>query len=107
MATRIHRGNKRRRAIYLKEWREHLNLTQDQLAERMETSKARVSRIESGARPYKEDFVAAAAWAMGIEERDLFRHPESVSIDDMLEKAPDPVKKQAHALIETLLKTGS
>lgn len=107
MVTTIMAGNRRQRSIFLREWREHLHLTQDQLADRMETSKATVSRIESGARPYKEGFVEAAAEALGIGVRDLFRDPTTKSLDDMLADAPESVRRQAQAIVETLLKTGT
>lgn len=106
MTTAIGRPSARR-GVYLREWRESRHLTQDQLAERIGTTKATISRIENGKRPYSEGYLHEVADALNCEVRDLFRHPNAPSIDDLLRTASEPVKNQARALVETLLKTGT
>src|SRR5262249_11249311 len=44
--------NKNRRPHFFKQWRTKRGLSQERLAERLETSVASVSRVESGKQPY-------------------------------------------------------
>lgn len=55
------------RRFYLREWRETRGLTQQQLADRIEVSAVQISRLETGARRYNEDVLAALAFALSIE----------------------------------------
>lgn len=65
MPKRIALQTKRkRRKTYFREWREHRGLTQEQLASRLETSVASISRIESGNQPYTQDVLEALADAL-------------------------------------------
>jgi transcriptional regulator with XRE-family HTH domain len=67
-----------RRRTHIADWRRHRNLTQDQLAEILDTSKATISRIENGEIPYGQDFVEACADALGCEPGELIdRDPRS------------------------------
>lgn len=77
MAVRFKKKGPRRRT-HIADWRRHKNLTQDQLAEMLGTSKPTISRIENGESPYGQDFVEACAEALGIEPGDLIdRDPRS------------------------------
>lgn len=53
------------RKNFIREWREFRNLTQEQLGERIERTKATVSRIETGEIAYTREFLEAAADALG------------------------------------------
>lgn len=76
MPARINAKGSRQRH-YIKEWREHRNLTQDQLAERMGTSKTSISRIESYKQPYTQDFLELCAQVLNCSLADLLiRDPE-------------------------------
>lgn len=57
--------------IFLKEWREYRNLTQEQLAERMDISRVMISKIERGLNPYNQAFLENAAHALMCEPADL------------------------------------
>ena len=50
---------------YIRAWREYRNLTQQQLADRMETTRETVSRIENGNVPYNQDFIEQCAVELG------------------------------------------
>jgi transcriptional regulator with XRE-family HTH domain len=52
---------KKRRPTFFKQWRAHRGLSQERLAERLDTSVASVSRIESGRQPYTQDYLEALA----------------------------------------------
>lgn len=105
MVTRI--GPKRPRRHYLKDWRESRGLTQQQLADRLDTGKDQISRWESGKRGMTAEVIDAVSDALQIEPGDLFRDPATPSADQLLRNAPPEIQRQALALIETLIRTGT
>jgi transcriptional regulator with XRE-family HTH domain len=64
--------------IFFKEWREHVGLTQQRLADRIGTSKTRISMKETGKEGWDNAFLAALAEALGVEEPAslLIRNPK-------------------------------
>jgi transcriptional regulator with XRE-family HTH domain len=97
-----------RQRPYLKEWRKFRTLTQEELAERLDTTKASISRYETGARDLPGGFLGAFAEAVQCTEADLYRLPQAESsLDDMLRNAPERIRQQAREIIQTLLKTGT
>lgn len=112
MVERIGPKKPRQRA-YLREHRKAKGWSQTELANRMETTKATISRYETGKRDYPGGFLAAFAEAVGKKEGDLFSLPDTASptpgepsIDAMLKGKPKIIKQQAIAVVEALLKTG-
>lgn len=72
MSKRIGYNPKRaRRITFIKQWREFRELTQDELADRLETSKASISRIEAGEQAYTQDFLEACAEALRTDPESL------------------------------------
>lgn len=65
--------------LYLKEWREQKGWTQQELADRMETTKATVSRVENGMRDWSKGYLEAMAFSLGCQVPDLFRHPNEMT----------------------------
>ncbi|MBI1359848.1 MAG: helix-turn-helix domain-containing protein [Alphaproteobacteria bacterium] len=66
----------RRQRLFLREWRKAKDVTQEQLAERIGVNRSYVSAIESGARQYNQQFLEAAAEALGLDPADLIvRNP--------------------------------
>ncbi len=99
---------------FLKEWREKKGLTQQQLADRLPagddgkaTGKDQVSRWERSKRGMTMDVQAALAEALGIDPGALFHDPEQPSIDSLLRSASPEVRRQAFAVVETMLRTGT
>lgn len=75
MPTRI-KGPKKSVGHFIAEWRDHRGLKQDQLAERLQTSKASISRIENGKQPYTQHFLEACAEALRTDPASLImRNP--------------------------------
>jgi transcriptional regulator with XRE-family HTH domain len=63
---------------YLREWRKHRGLTQEQLAEAIDSTKQTVSRMESGATPYNQPFLEACAETLNCHPAELLsRDPAS------------------------------
>jgi transcriptional regulator with XRE-family HTH domain len=55
---------KRRRPIYLRQWRRFRNLTQEQLADRVGWSVGNVSQLETGQQGYSDEGLALLAEAL-------------------------------------------
>lgn len=99
-----------RRRTFIRAWREYRNLTQDQLSERLDMSKAQLSRIENGLQPYTQDFLEACADALLTDPASLLMRdptsPEAIwSLWDqarpgerrqIVESAADIVKRRAN-----------
>ena len=68
-----------RRKTFFKQWREYRDLSQERLAERLETSVASVSRIESGKQPYTQDYLEALAVALQTDPASLLMRDPSDS----------------------------
>jgi transcriptional regulator with XRE-family HTH domain len=88
---------------FLYEWREHRGLTQQQLADRLETNHENISRWENHQRPIGEMAQLALAEALSIEPGDLWRHPDTPSADELLRHASPAVRDQAIAVVRALL----
>lgn len=54
--------------VYFKEWRKFKGLTQQQLADRLGTTKTRVSMKERGEEGWDNAYLAALADALGVDE---------------------------------------
>lgn len=100
MASRI--GPRKPPRIFIAEWREAKGLTQEQLAQRLDTTDVTVSRWETGKRFPDDRAKAAIAHAMNIEVIDLFRLPTQPSADALLRGQPKEVVEQAMRLIQAI-----
>lgn len=67
---------------FLREWRKHRHLTQDQLAARLETSKSWISELENGKRRWNQDVLELLADALNCDPADLIMRDPT---------APDPI----------------
>jgi transcriptional regulator with XRE-family HTH domain len=88
--------------LYIAEWREKRNLTQQQVADRLEASDVTISRWETGERRPDDRAKAALAWVFGIELVDLYRHPDRPSADALLRDQPAEVQEQAIRVITAM-----
>jgi transcriptional regulator with XRE-family HTH domain len=104
MVTRI--GPKRPRRQYLQAWRESRGLTQQQLADRVDTGKDQISRWESGKRGMSAGVIEALEEALQLEPGDLFRDPAQPSVDELLRNATPEQRLQVLSVVQALLKTG-
>lgn len=89
MPARI--GPRKPRRIYLREWREHYDLTQRRLGERLGVSEMTVSRWERDEHKLSTSVMAAIAEALHplMVPADLYRHPETPSADALLRETPE------------------
>lgn len=103
MPPRIGRiGPRKPVRLFLAEWRAKRGLTQQQLADRLETSDVTVSRWETGERSPDDRAKAGIAWALGCEVVDLYRHPEQPSADALLRDQPPEVQEQVFRIIAAM-----
>lgn len=101
--------NSSRQRHFLREWRKHRNLTLERLAERIGTTAGNLSRIEKGLQPYTQDFLEAAAEALGTEAASLImRDPTKPdAIWSLWEKAKPAEREQIVNVISAMLKRAS
>ena len=84
---------------FFKEWRQSAGLTQQQLADRLGTTKTRVSMKESGKEGWDDAYLGALADALGLTEPAhlIMRNPLAEeapwSLSDHLQKA-SPAKRR-------------
>jgi transcriptional regulator with XRE-family HTH domain len=72
-----YKSKHRRRRHYFKEWRLRRGFTQEQVAERIGTTKTRVSMKETGKEPYDQPYLEALAVALATDPASLImRNPE-------------------------------
>lgn len=110
MSQRIgYRPKRARRRTFIKEWREYRQLTQDALAERLKTSKASISRIESGSQAYTQDFLEACADALRTDPASLLmRDPtDEDAVWSLWNDAKVGERQMIENIVKTVLKTGS
>jgi transcriptional regulator with XRE-family HTH domain len=74
MPRRIGNPHARRRH-FIKEWREFRGLTQDELAEQMDATKAAISRVETRKAGYTQDFLELCSAALEVEPAILISRP--------------------------------
>jgi len=83
MSSRIGNSSRRRRH-FIREWRDFRGLTQEELAEMLDTTKASISRIEALKQGYTQDFLEACADALGTHVSVLLsRQPTDADREEM------------------------
>lgn len=97
-----------RTRTFVRAWREHRRLTQEQMAGRLDMSRENYSKIENGKVPYNQDFLEMAALAMQCNASDLLeRNPVIQTHVDELRRlmmsASENEQKQIIAIARTLL----
>lgn len=97
---------------FVREWRKHRGFTQEQLAERIGVSVGLISQLETGRVAYTQSTLEGIADALSTSPASLImRNPVDDSaiwaLEEQLAKATPDQRRQAFAIVETLLKTGS
>lgn len=100
-----------RHPFYLKQWRLHRGLSQQQLADRLESSKGYISDLERGVRRYNQDLLEALAFALMCEPADLLmRDPtKEDAIWSIWESVPDTERPRVIEMLKVFTgkKTGT
>jgi transcriptional regulator with XRE-family HTH domain len=87
---------------FIAEWREARDLTQDQLAERIDSTKGTISKLENGDMKMSPKWQAAIAYALGLEPEDLLHHPDMPTPNQLLRHATDEQRALAVRLIQSI-----
>lgn len=100
---------KRRRRTYIKQWRKHRGLSQEQLADRINMTAGNLSMIERGLTNYTQETLERMADALNCEPADLLmRNPaDPDAIWTIWDEAKPAQKKQIIEVSRALIKTGS
>lgn len=92
---------------HIKEWRLSKGLTLEQVAERCETNKGQIAKLENGKQRMNDRWIYALSHAFDIPPYRLLQHPDAPTADDLLRGAS---KEEVHAVRTTvsmmLKKTG-
>lgn len=102
--TRI--GPRRPFRHYIEEWMRKRNLTQLDVAARMECSTGTVSKLISGKMALSSKWMAGLAEALEIEVRQLFEDPSRPTQNDLLEGLPPAKREQIIRFAEFVRKSG-
>lgn len=97
------------RPTFIREWREFRNLTLEQLADRVGTTHASLSRIERGLQPYTQATLEALAEALMTEPASLLmRNPaDPEGIWSIWDHAKPGEKRMIVDIARTVIKTGT
>jgi transcriptional regulator with XRE-family HTH domain len=98
-----------RRRIFLKQWREYRDLTQEQLAERVGWSVGNVSQLERGLQGYSQEGLEALADALQCDPGQLLNVDPTGddAIWSIWEKAKPGERQMIVELAKTVVKTGT
>ena len=110
MVTRIGLKGAKPVQTYFAEWREWKGWTQQELADRLETTAATVSRVESGDRDWGKGYLEAFAHVIGCPNPSdpITRPPNSpITLDDRLRSAPPEKRQQIIEYVDFVLRTGT
>lgn len=102
----VKKPTRQRRRHFIKEWREHRGLTQEQVAARLDISPTTWGRIENKKVPYNQDFLEEAAHALQCEPWDLLnvdpsKEGDVVDMLSLLRGSPDEAKRAAAAVLKS------
>lgn len=92
---------------YLKEWREFRQMTQEQLAEHVDTSKGVISLLENFGRSLSDKWARRLAKPLKVQPGWLLDYdPNNIPTDvmDLWAAIPDEDKPQAQSILETFTK---
>lgn len=89
---------------YLREWRKKKGLSQEQLANRLDTNKGQISKLERGDQRMNDDWIAGLANALDIEPGDLLRDPEAPTLNDLLRSASPEQMQEIRAIAQIMLR---
>lgn len=89
-----------------RQWRDHFQLTQDQVAQRAGLPKSTISKLENGKLEYTQGHLEALSHAYGIEPADLIGRlpgaPHELTL--LVNKIPPENKEAAISVLKALAK---
>jgi transcriptional regulator with XRE-family HTH domain len=110
VVTRIGLAGAKPVKTYFKEWREWKGWTQQEMADRIGTSKQTVSRVESGDRDWGKGYLEAFAHVVGCSNPTdpITRPPDApITLDDMVRGMPAEKREQVIHFVEFMRRSGT
>ena len=97
------------RPTFIKQWREHRQLNQEQLADRVGMTQSHLSMLENGKRGYAQDTLESLADALQTDVASLLmRNPQDGdAIWSIWEQAKPGERRMIVDIAKTLTKTGT
>lgn len=97
------------RRTYIRQWRQHRDLTLEQLAARMDMTSSHLSMLERGQRGYTQETLEALAHALRTDPASLLMRDPSdpEAIWSVWEQAKPGERRQIVEIAKTLLRTGT
>lgn len=97
------------RPNFIREWRNHRQLSLDQLASRVPMDKGNLSKVERSLLPYNQEMLEKIAEALMTDPASLLMRDPSApeAIWSVWERASPAVRRQIEGVAETLLRTGT
>lgn len=107
--SKAHPKPPRFRRTYIAQWRELRNLTQEQLAGRLDMTQSHLSMLENGKRGYTQETLEAIAHALQTDVASLLmRNPtDSEAIWSIWEQAKPGERQMILDIAKTVTKTGT
>jgi DNA-binding Xre family transcriptional regulator len=107
--VRPHPKPARFRRTYIAQWRDFRNLTQEQLADRLEMTQSHLSMLENGKRGYTQETLEAIAHALQTDVASLLmRNPmDDEAIWSIWDNAKPGERQMIVELAKTVTKTGT
>lgn len=106
--------NPKPRAVrhFLREWRKYRRLTQQQLADRIDSTASAISQLENGLINYTQPTLEALAVALSCDPGDILVHNPFIEdaiyeLNKILRLASTPDRERAMRVIREMLKTGT
>jgi transcriptional regulator with XRE-family HTH domain len=104
----VKKPHRSRTQTFIRAWREYRDLSQEQMASRLDISRTNYSRIENGKVPYNQDFLEMAAVALNCTVSDLLeRNPyiedQIAELNRLMTRASSKDQSPILAVIKTLL----
>lgn len=97
------------RRTYVRQWRQHRQLTLEQLAARLDMTASHLSMLERGQRGYTQETLEALAEALQTDPASLImRNPaDADAIWSVWEQAKPGERRQIVEIAKTLIRTGT
>lgn len=97
------------RPTFIKQWREHRRLNQEQLAERLDMTQSHLSMLENGKRGYTQETLEAVAHALQTDVASLLmRNPaDGDGIWSIWDNAKPGERQMIVDIAKTVTKTGT
>lgn len=94
------------RRTLIREWRQHREMTLEQLAEAVDTQASHLSMLERGLRGYTQEMLEAIATALGTDAGSLLtRRPTDSDIYKLLDQAQPAQREQIAEMARIIVRT--